>query len=265
MEGCPISWIQLARLSWCALDENESGSLWYGSSVIVALIAEGTPRVVVPSSSHSRSCYSPLASACCHACFTHWCLAPWSLVRLLAHSHHFSTTSLPDLRASCLALPLPLALSQTSHRVGLFRDICLRYELLLADGSIVTCSRDERPDLFEAVPFSYGCLCFLVSVDIAIIPAHRYVHLKVNAVSVVAPHLLLIPVIFAFVYVARFYACVRVAPALAALRLHLPLSLSTLYPVFYPSAYWHRASPSILTAILLLLATTPPHLCSTRR
>jgi hypothetical protein len=28
-----------------------------------------------------------------------------------------------------------------------------------------------------------------VSVDIAIIPAHRYVHLKVNAASVVAPHL----------------------------------------------------------------------------
>ena len=71
----------------------------------------------------------------------------------------------------------------TSHRVGLFRDICLRYELLLADGSVVTCSRDERPDLFEAVPFSYGCLCFLVSVDIQVIPAKRFVHLKYQPVD----------------------------------------------------------------------------------
>ena len=40
----------------------------------------------------------------------------------------------------------------------------------MADGSITTCTRDENSDLFYAIPWSYGTLGFLTSVDLLIIP-----------------------------------------------------------------------------------------------
>ncbi|CAH0403550.1 unnamed protein product [Chilo suppressalis] len=66
----------------------------------------------------------------------------------------------------------------SSHVHGLFQHICLQYELVLADGSVVTCSKDENPDLFYAVPWSYGTLGFLTSVVIKVIPAKKYVRLE---------------------------------------------------------------------------------------
>ncbi|CAH0764817.1 unnamed protein product [Diatraea saccharalis] len=66
----------------------------------------------------------------------------------------------------------------SSHVHGLFQHICLRYELVLADGSVVTCSKDENPDLYYAVPWSYGTLGFLTSVVIKVVPAKKYIRLE---------------------------------------------------------------------------------------
>ncbi|CAG9569945.1 unnamed protein product [Danaus chrysippus] len=66
----------------------------------------------------------------------------------------------------------------SSHIYGLFQHICLEYELVLADGSVVTCSKDENPDLFYAIPWSYGTLGFLTSAVIKIVPAKKFVRLE---------------------------------------------------------------------------------------
>ncbi|CAB3233134.1 unnamed protein product [Arctia plantaginis] len=66
----------------------------------------------------------------------------------------------------------------SSHVHGLFQNICLQYELVLADGSLITCSKDENSDLFYAVPWSYGTFGFLTSVVIKVIPAKKYVRLQ---------------------------------------------------------------------------------------
>ncbi|XP_026760256.2 delta(24)-sterol reductase-like [Galleria mellonella] len=66
----------------------------------------------------------------------------------------------------------------SSHIHGLFQHICLQYELVMADGSVITCSKDERADLFYAVPWSYGTLGFLTSVVIKVVPAKKYVRLQ---------------------------------------------------------------------------------------
>ncbi|CAG0890049.1 unnamed protein product [Cyprideis torosa] len=66
----------------------------------------------------------------------------------------------------------------SSHKYGLFQHICVEYELVLADGSVATCSKNEDPDLFYAVPWSYGTLGFLVSVKLKIIPSTRFVRLE---------------------------------------------------------------------------------------
>ncbi len=63
----------------------------------------------------------------------------------------------------------------SSHKYGLFQEICVGFEIVLSDGSIVKCSAEERPDLFYMIPWSYGTLGFVVSVEIMIIPCTPYV------------------------------------------------------------------------------------------
>ena len=70
----------------------------------------------------------------------------------------------------------------SSHIYGLFQHICKSFELVLADGSVVTCSPDNDPDLFYSVPWSYGTLGFLVSVEIQIVPSKRFVKLDYTPV-----------------------------------------------------------------------------------
>ncbi|KAF2360095.1 FAD linked oxidase N-terminal [Trinorchestia longiramus] len=66
----------------------------------------------------------------------------------------------------------------SSHKAGLFQHICLSFELVLADGSLITCSEHDNPELFYSVPWSYGTLGFLTAVEIKIIPAKRFVRVE---------------------------------------------------------------------------------------
>ena len=68
-------------------------------------------------------------------------------------------------------------IESSSHRCGLFHEQCLSFEVCLADGSVVTCSKDERADLFHAIPWSYGTLGLLLSAKIRIVPCQPYVRL----------------------------------------------------------------------------------------
>lgn len=73
-------------------------------------------------------------------------------------------------------LVMGTGVESSSHIYGLFQHICESYELVLADGSVVQCSKTENTDLFYAVPWSYGTLGFLTSVEIKILPATKWVH-----------------------------------------------------------------------------------------
>lgn len=74
-------------------------------------------------------------------------------------------------------------IESTSHKYGLFSNICRAYQLVLGDGSAVWCSPAENEDLFLAVPFSYGTLGFLTCVDIDIIPYKPYIKLTYHNVK----------------------------------------------------------------------------------
>jgi len=58
----------------------------------------------------------------------------------------------------------------TSHKYGLFQSICKAYELILSDGSVIWCDKDNNNELFSSIPFSYGTFGFLTAVDIDIVP-----------------------------------------------------------------------------------------------
>lgn len=59
-----------------------------------------------------------------------------------------------------------------------FQHICKSYELVLADGSVVDCSAEENPDLFYAVPWSYGTLGFLTSATIQMVPVKKFIKME---------------------------------------------------------------------------------------
>ena len=73
-------------------------------------------------------------------------------------------------------------LEVTSFKYGLFQEICRSYELVMADGSVKNCSRDQNSDLYHAVPLSYGTIGFLTAVTIEIIPFKPYLELKYTPV-----------------------------------------------------------------------------------
>ncbi|XP_071799602.1 delta(24)-sterol reductase-like [Asterias amurensis] len=86
---------------------------------------------------------------------------------------------LPELDVLTVGgMVMGVGIETSSHKFGLFQHTCVAFELVMADGTLVRCSKDEHPDLFHAVPWSYGTLGFLVAAEIQIVPAKKYV--KVN-------------------------------------------------------------------------------------
>ena len=74
-------------------------------------------------------------------------------------------------------------IESTSHKYGLFQYICRQFEMILGNGEKIWCSPAENPELFAAIPFSYGTLGFLTCVDIDIIPYKPFIELTYHNVQ----------------------------------------------------------------------------------
>jgi FAD/FMN-containing dehydrogenase len=72
-----------------------------------------------------------------------------------------------------------VGIESSSHRHGLVHDTMLELEVLLADGSVVTCTAEnEHSDLFFGLPNSYGTLGYALRVKAKAIPVKPYVRLE---------------------------------------------------------------------------------------
>ncbi|CAH1153510.1 unnamed protein product [Phaedon cochleariae] len=80
-------------------------------------------------------------------------------------------------------LVMGTGIESSSHIHGLFQHICVSYELVVSDGSVVKCSANENSDLFWSVPWSYGTLGILTAVEIKMVPAKKYVRLTYEPVT----------------------------------------------------------------------------------
>jgi len=69
-------------------------------------------------------------------------------------------------------------IESSSHKYGLFQHICVTLEIITASGQLVRCTANENPELFFAIPWSYGSLGFLVAAELKIVPAKKSVHLR---------------------------------------------------------------------------------------
>jgi delta24-sterol reductase len=69
-------------------------------------------------------------------------------------------------------------IESSSHKFGLFHEMCLEYELCLGNGQVVVARADnEYSDLFHAIPWSYGTLALLLSAKLRMIPSKSHVKL----------------------------------------------------------------------------------------
>ena len=76
-------------------------------------------------------------------------------------------------------LALGTGMTTYSHKVGLYQEAIKSYEVVLGDGSLVTATRsNEHSDLYHALPWSHGSLGFLTALELQIVPAKPYVHMK---------------------------------------------------------------------------------------
>src|SRR6185436_5363101 len=70
-----------------------------------------------------------------------------------------------------------IGIESNCYRHGFVHDGLLEAEVLLPDGRIVTCSPEREPDLFHALPNSYGTLGYILRAKMRLMPALPYVHL----------------------------------------------------------------------------------------
>uniref|UniRef100_A0A8C5BVY2 Delta(24)-sterol reductase n=1 Tax=Gadus morhua TaxID=8049 RepID=A0A8C5BVY2_GADMO len=105
-------------------------------------------------------------------------LANMGQVTALLNSIGWTLPVVPELDDLTVGgLVMGTGIESSSHIYGLFQHICVAFELVLADGSLVRCTEEENSDLFHAVPWSCGTLGFLVAAEIKIVPAKQWVKL----------------------------------------------------------------------------------------
>src|SRR5690348_520060 len=80
--------------------------------------------------------------------------------------HGVMPAVVPQLKTITLGGALAgVGIESSSHRQGLVHDSVLEVDVLLGDGRVVTCSRDnEHADLFYGFPNSYGTLGYALRV-----------------------------------------------------------------------------------------------------
>jgi FAD/FMN-containing dehydrogenase len=74
-----------------------------------------------------------------------------------------------------------VGIETNSYRHGFVHDSLLEAEVLLSDGSVVTCSPRKHPDLFYGLPNSYGTLGYILSAKIRLRSAKPFVNLTTTA------------------------------------------------------------------------------------
>ena len=69
-------------------------------------------------------------------------------------------------------------IESTSHKHGLFHRLAVEVELVTADGECLSVSEENHPDIFRALPMSYGTLGFIVSVKLRLLKYRPYIRLE---------------------------------------------------------------------------------------
>lgn len=104
-----------------------------------------------------------------------WAPAGWSLAKLTAAlwDEGVSLINQGDVNPQTLAGAIATGTHGTGATLGSLSTAARAFRLMLADGSVVTCSAAERPELFEAQRLSLGLLGVATRIEIDVLPAYH--------------------------------------------------------------------------------------------
>ena len=102
-----------------------------------------------------------------------WAPAGWSLQRLTQAlwDAGYSLPNQGDVNPQSLAGAIATGTHGTGAHLGSLATFAQAFELMLADGSVVYCSEQDRPELFQAQRLSLGLLGVAVRIRIDVLPA----------------------------------------------------------------------------------------------
>ena len=76
-------------------------------------------------------------------------------------------------------LAFGVGMTTYSHKVGLYQEAIVSYEVVTADGKVITVTdSNEHSDLYYCLPWSHGTLGFLVGLTLKIVKVKPYVHMQ---------------------------------------------------------------------------------------
>jgi FAD-linked oxidoreductase len=104
-----------------------------------------------------------------------WAPAGWSLAKLTAAlwEKGVSLINQGDVNPQALAGAIATGTHGTGATLGSISTAARAFHLVLADGSVVTCSASERPELFQAQRLSLGLLGVATRIEIDVLPAYH--------------------------------------------------------------------------------------------
>lgn len=104
-----------------------------------------------------------------------WAPAGWSLAKLTAKLWEagVSLINQGDVNPQALAGALATGTHGTGAELGSLSTFARAFRLMLADGSIVTCSESENADLYQAQRLSLGLLGVATRIEIDVMPAYH--------------------------------------------------------------------------------------------
>ena len=69
-------------------------------------------------------------------------------------------------------------LETNSHVVGYFQETVLSYEIITSDAEVKIVTKESDPELFYALPWSFGTIGILASAKLRIVRIKPYVNMK---------------------------------------------------------------------------------------
>lgn len=104
-----------------------------------------------------------------------WAPAGWSLAKLTAAlwAEGVSLINQGDVNPQALAGAIATGTHGTGAELGSISTFARAFRLILADGSIVTCSESENLDLFQAARLSLGLIGVATRIEIDVLPAYH--------------------------------------------------------------------------------------------
>ncbi|MCA1779285.1 MAG: FAD-binding oxidoreductase [Xanthomonadaceae bacterium] len=96
--------------------------------------------------------------------------------------HGLAPAIVPELKSITVGGAVTgVGIESSGFRYGLVHDTVSELDVLVADGRVLTCSSDQRAELFHGFPNSYGSLGYATRVRVGLVPIQPFVRLTQTA------------------------------------------------------------------------------------